>query len=220
MDDLIHSHAGLVTQIATAIAGRLPRHVSYGDLVGWGTLGLCDATRRFDPSKASFKTFAKYRIRGAILDGLRSEDPVSRHDRKLFRRAQDAIAMLALNLGREPDEEETARAIGFSISEWQGLRTRFGRMGLIPHPAQPYMDADWLPGDFPDPCEMALSAERRSRLDRAIATLPRRYGAVILLYYRRDLTVKEIATRLGVNESRVSQIHQKALGRLKQELQR
>ena len=219
MDNLSLSHSGLVTQVATALAGSLPRHVSYDDLIGWGTLGLFDAMRRYDPSKASFKTFARYRIRGAILDGLRSEDPVSRHDRKLFRRAQAAIEQLALALGREPDEEEAARAFGTSISEWQALRTRFGRVGLIPDPTQPHMNTDWLPGRLPDAYEMALSAECRSMLDSAIATLPRRYGAVILLYYRRDLTMKEIATRLGVNESRVSQIHKAALERLKRELQ-
>ena len=220
MDDLSHSHAALVRQVATAIAGRLPCHVSQSDLVGWGNLGLVDAARRFDPAKSSFATFARYRIRGAILDGLRSVDPVSRTDRKLFRRAQETIDRLALTLGREPDEEETAQALGLSLTEWQELRTRFGRTGLIPNPAQTHMDTDWLPSGFPDAYETAISAERRSMLDRAIATLPHRYRAVILLYYRRDLTMREIATRLGVNESRVSQIHHTALGRLKEELQR
>lgn len=89
-------------------------------------------------------------------------------------------------------------------------------MGLIP--AQPYMNADSLPGDFPDAHESALAAERRSLLDRAIATLPARYQTVIVLYYRRDLTMREIAGRLGVNESRISQIHQTALVCLKREL--
>jgi RNA polymerase sigma factor FliA len=219
VDNLNGSHADLVIQVATAIAARLPDHVSPRELIGWGNLGLVDAARRFDPAKSSFTNFAKHRIRGAILDGLRSEDSVSRTDRQRFRRAQEAIDRLALTLGRHPDEDETASAIGLSLSEWQELRSRFGRLGLIPDPTQPRTETDSLPGSFPDPYEAALAIERRSMFDRAIRKLPRRYRAVILLYYRRDLTMREIATRLGVNESRISQIHRIALGRLRRELQ-
>jgi RNA polymerase sigma factor FliA len=177
---------------------RVPDHVSYSELIGWGNLGLVDAARRFDPAKSSFTTFAKYRIRGAILDGLRSEDAVSRTDRKRFRRAQVAIDRLAVTLGRQPDEEEIAGAIGLRLSEWHELRAGFGRMGLICAPPQQRMEADSIPGGFPDPYEAALAVERRSMIDGAIAALPSRYRAVILLYYRRDLTMREIASRLGV----------------------
>jgi len=219
VDNLNGSQLDLVKHVASAIAARLPERVSLHDLIGWGNLGLVDAARRYDPAKASFTTFAKYRIRGAILDGLRAEDPISRTDRKRFRRAQFAVERLAVTLGRQPDEEEIARAIGLPLSEWHELRAGFGRMGLICAPTRQRIEADSIPGGFPDPYEAALTVERRSMIDGAIATLPSRYRAVILLYYRRDMTMREIAARLGVNESRVSQIHRIALGRLKRALQ-
>jgi RNA polymerase sigma factor for flagellar operon FliA len=213
------SHTDLVRQVASAIAARLPGHISHRELIGWGNVGLVDAARRFDPAKSNFTTFAKYRIRGAILDGLRAEDSVSRTHRQRFRRAQRTIDLLAFSLGRQPDEEEAARANGLTLSEWQELRARFGRMGLTSRSSQLHAEVDALPGTFPDGYEAALVAELRSMLDRAIGTLPHRYRTVILLYYRRDLTMREIAGELGVNESRVSQIHHAALGRLRRELQ-
>jgi RNA polymerase sigma factor for flagellar operon FliA len=219
MENLDDSHVELVKQVAASVAARLPAHVSHADLIGWGNLGLVDAAHRFDPTKASFTTFARYRIRGAILDGLRSEDPVSRADRKRFRRAQQTIDQLAGIIGRQPDEEEMADANGLTLPKWQELRARFGRMGLTSPFSKPEVNADALPGKFSDGYEAALSSERRSVLDRAVQTLPPRHRIVILLYYGRDLTMREVAVRLGVNESRVSQIHHAAIGRLRRAIE-
>jgi RNA polymerase sigma factor for flagellar operon FliA len=219
MENLDGSHVELVRSVAATVAARLPDYVSCDDLIGWGNVGLVDAARRFDAAKSSFRTFAKHRIRGAILDGLRSEDSVSRADRQRFRRAQQTIDRLARSFGRQPADDETADALGLSLPKWQELRGRFGRMGLTPLSSKPHADVDALPGTFFDGYEAAVIAERRSMLDRAIGTLPPRHRIVILLYYRRELTMREIARRLGVNESRVSQMHHAALGRLRRELQ-
>lgn len=219
MENLDGSHADLVRHVAAAVAARLPHHVSCDDLIGWGNVGLVDAARRFDPARSNFRTFARHRIRGAILDGLRSEDSVSRADRQRFRRAHQTIDRLALSFGRQPDDDETADALGLSLSKWQELRGRFGRLGLAPQSSQPHAEVDALPGEFLDGYQTAVALERRSMLDRAIGTLPPRHRIVILLYYQRDLTMQEIAGKLGVNASRVSQMHHAALGRLRRELQ-
>ena len=219
MEILDGSHADLVRSVAAAVAARLPDYVSCDDLIGWGNVGLVDAARRFDPAKASFRSFARHRIRGAILDGLRSEDSVSRADRQRFRRAQKTIDRLARSFGRQPGDDETADALGLSLPKWQQLRARFGRMGLTSLCSQAHAEVEALPGTFSDGYEAVFLAERRSMLDRAIGTLPPRHRIVILLYYRRELTMREIARRLGVNESRVSQMHHAALGHLRRELQ-
>ena len=217
-DSFVQDHASLVTRIAADVARRVPRQVPRGDLIAWGLTGLYDAAKRFDPSKATFATFARCRIRGAILDGLRSCDTVSRGDRTAFRHVERATDTLASRLGRQPHAEEIASALGVPLAEWHALRVRLAGAGLIPERRRRHRDFDRISCACADGYDAALNAERRSMLDRAITTLPARHQAVILLYYRRGLTMKEIGAELGVNESRVSQIHRAALGRLKREI--
>jgi RNA polymerase sigma factor for flagellar operon FliA len=180
-------------------------------------LGLVDAVRRFSPAKSSLTTFAKHRIRGAILDGLRSEDSVSRTD-------SDS------GVRRMPSKSWQSRSEGSPMKRRQPAQTDslfpHGRISgdashgwvSFPH-SRTWMATDW-PAIFPTAHGAVLAAELRSMLDRAIATLPLRYQTVIVLYYRCDLTMREIAGWLGVNESRVSQIHHAALGHLRRAIER
>jgi RNA polymerase sigma factor FliA len=223
-DELAERYLGLVIAIARNIQSRLPSSVDFDDLVGAGNLGLVEATRRFDPARGtSFGAFAKHRIRGAITDSLRQIDPVSRCLRFQQKRAERATTELMTSLGCHPTEAETARRLHVSLRRWRRLRWELSEAGC-PVNGDPMngavapADADKLPGTWADPERLTELAETRQILGRAMKTLPARYRHVLHLYDFEEWTMKQIGIRLGVDQSRVSQIRAAALARLQVQL--
>jgi len=217
-----------VYYIARRIHERLPQHVSFDDLVHAGVLGLIEALRKYDASKnVQFKSFAQFRIRGAILDSLRELDWGSRRLRRKARSIEQAIEKLATKLGRQPDEEEIAAELGIQLA---ALHQLLGHLDGLELKGQQATSGDDRSETFdlieaaPAPAEnspfhQCLRGEMKKSLAQAIASLSEKEQQVISLYYREELTMKEIAAVLDVVESRISQLHTAALAKLRAALQ-
>jgi RNA polymerase sigma factor for flagellar operon FliA len=220
-DELAKRHLSLVIHIAGDFKQRLPRGVSFDELVGAGNLGLVEAAHRFNPAKgASFRTFARHRIRGAITDSLRSVDPVSRCLRSRQKAAERAVSELAASKQRPPTEREIANRLKLRVNDWRKLSRTLYEAGCpvnghAPGATGP-IELDHLPSRWPDPEQSAAIAELRDGITEAAQTLPPRYRTVIMLYHFDGWTMRQIGTHLGVNESRVSQIHAGAMRRLRE----
>jgi RNA polymerase sigma factor for flagellar operon FliA len=219
----------LVKRLAFKIRQHLPSNVEMDDLVANGVLGLVDALRKFDATKRTrLESYARYRIHGAILDGLRGADPVSRDIRRKHKRIQKVYRDLEAKLGRPTQDEEMAAALGMELAQWhralnvvQAAGPDFVQRVLTAAPpfTQPSADPALLADDSstagPSPFDLCFRRERRDILCRAVSCLREREQQVITLYYEEELTMKQIAGRLEVDESRVSQIHSAALARLR-----
>ncbi|HEX3685838.1 MAG TPA: FliA/WhiG family RNA polymerase sigma factor [Bryobacteraceae bacterium] len=219
-DQLIIEHLSLVTAIAAHIQRSLPVHVELDDLVHAGTMGLVDAASKYrDDKEVAFPTYAKYRIRGAILDSLRQLDWASRDLRKRYKQMETVTRDLTTSLQRTPTDTEVAGAMGLNARRWQALMVDFRSLGIA---ATQIRAADRDEQYAPEtPCPSAQAPDRvlarsemREKLGSAMKTLPERYQQVVQLYYGREMTMKEIGDVLGVNESRVSQMHKTALERM------
>jgi RNA polymerase sigma factor FliA len=223
-DALILEHLPLVTAIAAHVQRSLPVHTELDDLVHAGVMGLFDAATKYqDDKEVAFPTYAKHRIKGAILDSLRQLDWASRDLRKRHKQMETVTRELTARLGHAPTQNELAGAMGLNSRRWQSLMVDFRNLGLAAtqlratdREEQPLNDMPCTPADRPD--EVFARSEMRQRLGSAMKTLPERYQQVVTLYYERDLTMKEIGGILGVNESRVSQIHKCALERMQSAL--
>ena len=227
-DRLILTYAPLVKFVAGRVGASLPAHVDEQDLVSYGLLGLIGAIERFDPDREiKFETFAMARIRGAIIDELRSLDWVPRSVRTRARQIERAIAALEKELMRAPTDEEIARKLGVSGDELEESLHEISRSSVAA------LDELWSPsgsGDQvalidtiedesgPDPEFSFEQAEVKEALAEAISDLPEREKLVVTLYYYEELTLREIGEVLGVTESRVSQLHTKAILRMKAHL--
>jgi RNA polymerase sigma factor for flagellar operon FliA len=227
-DRLILTYAPLVKYVAGRLGSGLPAHVDEGDLVSYGLLGLIGAIERYDPARdIKFETFAITRIKGAIIDELRSLDWVPRSVRSRAREIERAIGELESKLGRAPSDEEIAAKIGISVDDLSDSLTDISRSTIAA------LDELWsVSGDGdqvslldtiedttgPRPAEALDEVELREALADAIARLPEREKLVVTLYYYEELTLREIGEVLGVTESRVSQLHTKAVLRLKSRL--
>ncbi len=219
-DELITDHLHLVTAIAAHVQNSIRVHVEFDDLVHAGTMGLFDAATKYREHKeVAFPTYAKHRIRGAIIDSLRQQDWASRDLRKRYRQMEAVTAELTTKLGRAPSEQEIANAMGLNSRRWQSLMVDFRSLNAAAvqqvvreNDEQPAAEIPAVPGSSPE--RMFVAAELKEKLAAAVQTLPERYREVVSLYYQHDLTMKEIGTRMGVNESRVSQIHKGALERM------
>lgn len=228
-DRLILTYAPLVKYVAGRLGSGLPAHVEESDLVSYGLLGLISAIERYEPSRdVKFETYAVTRIRGSIIDELRSMDWVPRSIRARARDIERAIARLEGELGRAPTDDEIAAKLGVSSDELDEALLDISRSSMAA------LDELWTSsagsGDpvalidtIEDPQaaapEVELSAtEVREVLGDAIARLPEREKLVVTLYYYEELTLREIGDVLGVTESRVSQLHTKAILRLKARL--
>jgi RNA polymerase sigma factor FliA len=218
-----------VYYIARRIHERLPQHVSLDDLVHAGVLGLIEALRKYDAGKnVQFKSFAQFRIRGAILDSLRELDWGSRRVRRKARAMDQAIERLAAKLGRAPDEEEIAAELGIELAALHQLLGHLDGLEVKGQQASSGEDRGEtfdLIESAPAPAEnnpfhQCLRGEMKRSLAQAIASLSQKEQQVISLYYREELTMKEIAAVLGVVESRVSQLHTAALAKLRVVLQK
>lgn len=215
----------LVKRMVWKVRAGLPPHIEADDLVGAGLLGLVDALRKFDASKrVKMESYARHRIRGSILDGLRALDPASRHMRKCQRRVEKAYDQLQGKLGRPVSDEEIARALGMTLPEWYRTLRELQAVGFDGRARQVSVgswrikpESEEASGE--DPFARCYRQEQRRLLDRALASLPERERTVVVLYDLHEETMKEIASRLNVDESRVSQLHAAALRRLKQRVQ-
>ena len=224
-DELILKHLSLVSAIATRVHESLPVHVDLDDLIHAGVMGLFDAATKFQADKqVTFSAYAKHRIKGAILDSLREQDWASRDMRRRQKQMDQVTRDLTVKLNREPTEAEIADGMGISTGRWRQMMVDFRNIGMAA--AQNHkQERDDQPTPEP-PCgtdlhpdEFYARTELRDRLSTAIKTLPPRYQEVVTLYYERDLTMKDIGELMGVNESRVSQIHKSALERMQATLQ-
>ncbi len=216
---LVVHYASLVKFVAGRLSAGLPRSVDTGDLVSAGVFGLMNAIDRFDPAQGNtFETYAIPRIRGAILDSLRSLDWVPRSVRSRSRSVQDAIARLEHELGRTPNDEEIANELSISVDELEKWLADIaaGSVGPLDHVA---MDNTLADADAHlQPGRAMEDGELRDAMRAEITRLPEREQAVLILYYDDGLTLAEIGEALGVTESRVSQIHTKAVLQLRSRL--
>lgn len=211
-----------VRHIARRIHVRLPRHVPFDDLVHEGVVGLIDALDKFDPRKnISLRWYARFRIRGAILDSLRELDWGPRHLRQKARRIEQASNELALRLGRVPSESEVAAQLGVSLKELQQILMDIHSLMVDAlETSSEFVSEPQAFNDRPDrtqegPFDRCSRAERTQALRKAIATLAPKEHRALTLYYFDERTMKEIGKVLDVHESRVSQIITKALCRLR-----
>jgi RNA polymerase sigma factor FliA len=222
-EQLILEELPQVHYIARRIYDRLPQHVMFEDLVHAGVVGLIGSIRSFDPSKGvPFKGYARFRIRGAILDSLRELDWGTRPLRREGRRIEEAISKLSMKLGRQPDDQEIANELGTSLEKLYETALRLDGLILIGQEFSPSCDRsekqdliETAPSRDDGPYERCLTGEIKDHLASAIETLSEKEQLVISLYYKDELTMKETASVLGLTESRVSQIHSMVLPKIR-----
>ncbi len=219
-DELVLRYIPRIHKLARAMARRLPPHVPLDDLISAGALGLIDAARRYDPKLCErFEAYAEHRIRGAMLDELRSHDSLSRDLRSRSRRRDEAIARLERRFGRAPAPEEIAEELGIGMEEYERLLGRVHRGTVLSAEAltrdgigaQAFEDPE-----IPDPFRVTAAREVRDLLTRAMDCLPDRLNLVASLYYREGLKLSEIGARLGVTEARACQLRGEAVRRLRE----
>ena len=219
---LLLEHLPIVRFLARRIHERLPQHVDIEDLVSAGVVGLMDAFSKFDPDKkVQFRSYAQFRIRGAILDSLRTLDWSPRELRRKGRAVEEAIRVLTARMGRAPQETEVAAEMGVSLEEYQQLLgdlkgLEIGTLHLERNEDSGEEELAYVPGrPDEDPLFRCLRGELEERLSDAITGLPDRERLVMTLYYYEEMTMREIGLALGVVESRVSQLHASAVVHLR-----
>ncbi len=225
-NDLILQELPQVQYIASRILERLPQQIEFGDLVHAGVIGLLEAYRNFDDSKnTSFKTFAKFRIKGAILDSLRALDWGSRNVRRKARDIAEASQKLEAVLGRYPTKEEIAAEIKISLRELDEVQTELSGLHVVGQEMTSTFEGEVAhdliesaPSTWDNPFEMYQKLETRAHLIAAISNLSDREQLILSLYYQEELTMKEVAEVVGLAISRVSQIHAAVLVKLKTSL--
>ena len=218
-------HLPIVRFLARRIHERLPQHVDIEDLVSAGVVGLMDAFQKFDPGKkVQFRSYAQFRIRGAILDSLRTLDWSPRELRRKGRAVEEAIRVLTARAGRAPGEAEVAVEMGLSLEDYQQLLgdlkgLEIGTLHMERNEDSGEEELAYVPGrPEEDPLFRCLRGELEERLSEAIANLPDRERLVMTLYYYEEMTMREIGLALGVVESRVSQVHASAVVHLRSAL--
>ncbi len=227
-DFFVKQYAPLVKYVAGKVAMGMPNNVEFDDLVGFGVFGLFDAIEKFDPGKhVKFKTYAVTRIRGAIFDELRSIDWVPRSVRQKSREVEDTVRTLEASLGRAATDEEIAVSMRMDVKDFHQLMLKISGTSILS------LNEVWYTGEDNDKISIVESIESPSSLNpdtivekeeikrviiEAIHELPEKEKKVLILYYYEDLTLKEIGEVLAVTESRISQLHTKAIMRLRSRL--
>jgi RNA polymerase sigma factor FliA len=221
-DRILMEHLPTVRYIARRIHERLPQHVELDDLISAGVVGLIDAFEKFDHGKnVQFKSYAQFRVRGAILDSLRMLDWSPRELRRKGRAVEEAIRSVTQRLGRAAAETEIALEMKLSLGEYQQLLGDLKGLEIGSLHEERSEDSgdeelSYVPGSpEEDPLFRCLKGELKQRMVDAIEELPEKERMVLTLYYYEELTMKEIGQTLGVVESRVSQIHSSAVIRLR-----
>lgn len=229
-DYLVEKYSPLVKYVAGKVAIGMPQNVEFDDLVSYGSFGLLDAINKFDPAREiKFKTYAMTRIRGSIFDELRSIDWIPRSIRQKAKQVEETIAMLENKLGHTVEDEDIAKEMNMSVPELNSLLTKISGTSMIS------LNDIWYLGDDNDEVSFMETLESPQNLNpdtliekeevkgvivEAIKKLPDKEKKVIVLYYYEDLTLKEIGQVLEVTESRISQLHTKAIMRLRGQLMR
>lgn len=229
-DYFVVKYAPLVKYVAGKVSMGMPQNIEFDDLVSYGVFGLIDAIGKFDPARGiKFKTYAMTRIRGAIFDELRSIDWIPRSIRQKAKQIEQVISDLENKLGRTVEDEEIAKEMGINNSEFQSLMNKLSGTSMLS------LNDIWYLGDDSDELSILETLEAPSSMNPdvliekeeirdyiidAIKKLPDKEKKVIVLYYYEDLTLKEIGEVLEVTESRVSQLHTKAIMRLRGRLGR
>jgi RNA polymerase sigma factor for flagellar operon FliA len=223
---LVVAYSPLVKYVAGRMASGLPAHVEEADLISYGLVGLISAIQRFEPERdIKFETYAITRIKGAIIDELRSLDWVPRSVRSRAREIEKANSKLEHQLQRAPTDEEMAAELGMEVEGFQDALLQISNSTVAA------LDELWTVSDSsgdqvslldtiqdpdaPDPAQVMDATDMKDRVADAIARLPEREKLVVALYYYENLTLREIGEVLGVTESRVSQLHTKAVLRLR-----
>ena len=230
-EQMVLQYAPLIKYIASRLALRLPSHISMEDLISSGIIGLIDAVQKFDPSKnINFKTYAEFRIKGAMLDELRRLDWIPRSVRKKNHLIENAYAQLQRSLGRPAEAEEMAELMGLELEEFyqlldetktvsvvaleEGRKSAGGPAGYLEHEFLETIQDDNSRDSF-----LALHfSELQKIMVQAIEALPDKEKLLISLYYYEELTMKEIGQIMGYTESRISQLHTQAMYRLRHKL--
>lgn len=218
-------HLPVVRFLARRIHERLPQHVDMEDLVSAGVLGLLDAFNKFDPcKKVQFRSYAQFRIRGAILDSLRTLDWSPRELRRKGRAVEETLRVLTARLGRPPNESEVAAEMDLQLDQYQQLLgelkgLEIGTLHVEHNEDSGEEELAYIPGrPEDDPLFRCLRGELQERLAEAIENLPERERMVMTLYYFEEMTMREIGLALGVVESRISQVHASAVLHLRSSL--
>ena len=225
---VVVEYSPMVKYVANRIALRLPPHIEVEDLISVGVLGLIDAIEKYDPARgAKFKTYAEFRVRGAILDELRSMDWVPRSIRQKASQIDAVIQKLQAKFGRPPEDEEVAKELGVSLDQFFDTLNETRSMpvlslddlNIVKETGGQQSLLDCLAGKVDaDPQVQFRLNELKEVIAKTIDTLPEKERLVISLYYYKELTMSEIGAVLNVTESRVSQIHSKTMFRLRTKL--
>ena len=224
-DRIVLDHLSLVKAIAVRVHESLPVHVDLDDLIHAGVMGLFDAATKYDAEKnVAFRSYAKHRIKGAILDSLRQLDWASRDLRKRHKQLEAVTRELASSNEGSPSETEIAEKMGVGLERWRQMAVELRMVGLLSASSRAPDEENQTVPDFParadcQPDAICVRKQMGAALDTAIQTLPVRYQKVVVLYYSNEMTMKEIGGVLGINESRVSQIHKTALEKMATALQ-
>lgn len=224
-EHLLKQHASLVKRLAYHLKARLPPSVEADDLIQAGMIGLLDAVNRYEETHgAQFETYAVQRIRGAMLDELRSSDWLPRSMRQNMRKIEEAMSVMQQRLGHLPTESEVATQLKVSLIEYQKMLSDGGGHQLIYY--EDFYDAEgkehffdhYCTDESSDPLQNLLNGNFRGAVIEAIEALPEREKLMMGLYYEQELNLKEIGAVMGVSESRVCQLHSQAIARLRSNL--
>lgn len=228
MNETIEQYLPLVQQVVNRLAKGLPAHISKDDLFSMGTMGLIGAMERFEPEKGvRFETFATWRIRGAVLDGLRESDWVPRQVRQWAKQIEQAYRTIESQTNRSASDEEVSTCLNISPAEFQKrlAQISMGAVSSLEESIHISGEDQTLLDLIPDPNAdhpdvHVVKDELRKVLEHAIARLPEKEKLVVALYYYEELTIKEISGIMEVTSARVSQLHTKAICRLRGALSR
>ncbi|MCR3921379.1 MAG: FliA/WhiG family RNA polymerase sigma factor [Firmicutes bacterium] len=226
-DEMIEKFLPMVNRIANRLAIGLPAHVDRGDLVSSGVMGLLDALEKYDTSKGSIKNYVPLRVKGAMIDELRKMSWLPRSLLSKIRQVEKSYSLLSATLGRVPSEEELASHLNVSRKEMGMLLAQINTKTLV-HLEEYLFSGDensvkvgdyiYDHSEWVNPEANLLKKEQQSRLAEAVDTLPEREQLILHMYYKDELTLKEIGEILEISESRVSQVHSKIMVTLRHKL--
>lgn len=222
-EELIMKYAPLVKYVADRLAIRMPSHISKDDMTSAGIIGLFDAVEHFDSSRGiKFETYAFYRIRGAVLDELRSLDWIPRSVRKDVQKIEAAITAVRVKLGRDPEDNEIALELGVSLESYFKMIEKAKGINLLSLDesvtGSSVTSVNKMESKTPSPLDELNKNEVKKVIADALSKLSEKEQLVVSLYYFDELTLKEIARVMGLTESRISQIHSKAIISLRAKL--
>ncbi len=218
-EKLIENYLPLVKLVASRLAISLPQYVDKDDLISNGFFGLLDAIEKYDPMRGiKFETYAVVRIRGSMLDAIRAQDWVPVSVRQKAKNYEQTLAQLENKLGRSASDEEMAEALGITIAELYTLINQINVSTIIP--LEEFIKTETSSNHLVNPSDQIEIDEIKNGLAKAIDKLPEKEKLVVALYYYEGLTLKEISLILKLSEARISQLHTKAIFRLRGALSR